>query len=136
MATTPTIVNRRALRQAVLSELLSAIADEAFQVQDLINWTDTGAGTYFNDYYAAHDGQFPLLAALLADPLAEFARVRDSLGVDNSIGSLDDHVFRDAMGIPRADSEVAVNPRETMKRILVRLALWNGTFVLGGEDCK
>jgi len=122
-------LDRRTIRQAIMTQLLSEIADEIInsgakvtkrdpETEEVLDKGDLGP--------RYNKGEFPLLHALIKDPELEFNKRRNKLFVvDNPdkavrqpFGSVNLVVFRDAMAISKNLEDI--DPEEVAKRVVIR----------------
>jgi hypothetical protein len=125
-------LDRRTIRQAIMTQLLSEIADEIIKSGKKLTKRDkTGKVTVPGDLGPSYDQDksntlFPLLRALITDPELEFNKRRNKLFVIKSpqnavkqpFGSINLVVFRNAMAI--SENVAQTDPEEVAKRVVIR----------------
>jgi hypothetical protein len=108
-------VDRRTIRQAIITQLLIEVAQEVIASHLSLDGSLKKA-------YDQNGGQppdkdkFRLLRALITDPEPEFNRVRNQLYVAEQFGSINLVVFRNAMAIGQKDVDV----EEVARRVIIR----------------
>lgn len=117
-------LDRRTIRQAIITQLLNEVAAEILQ-------SDTSLGGPLREAYERD--KLPMLRALIVEPEREFNRVRDKLYVGRSFGSINLVVFRNAMGI---GDEKDIDPEEVAKRVVIRAGLSGGYRDRKFAGCK
>ena len=123
--------DRRAIRQAIMTQLLTEVAKE---IIDSGMKVDGGLKkAYHQDRNKPPDkDRFRRLRALITDPEPEFNRVRDQLNVARSFGSINLVVFRNAMAI----GDKNVNPEEVARRVVIRVGRSGSYRKRGFAGCK
>jgi hypothetical protein len=119
-------LDRRTIRQAIMTQLLSEIADEIIKSEAKLAVRKGGTivkeGTLTSLY---EKGKLPLLRALIQDPERAFNTRRNKLfvvendddpSVTQPFGSINLVVFRNAMAIGKEP----VDPDEVAKRVVIR----------------
>lgn len=122
--------DRRAIRQAIMTQFLREIADEIIAAEATVTSYD-GKGNVtrkgnLKDLYDkdTKNQKFPMLRALIETPEEGFNGVRDRLCVARSFGSINRVVFRNAMAL--GDGRSAVDVEEVAKRVVIRAGMSGG----------
>jgi hypothetical protein len=137
-ATVPEAIDRRTVRQAIMTQLLTEIAEEIISSgATLTTRNEDGSvkkeGTLNARYEKEKDTTFRLLRDLIADPEVAFNTRRNKLFVvdkpdDPSVslpfGSINLVVFRSAMAL--GDGNSPVDPEEVAKRVVIRAGRSSG----------
>ena len=118
-------IDRRTIRQAIITQLLMEVADE-------IVASNTSLGGSLREAYNL--GKLRSLHDLIADPEREFNRVRDKLHVSRRFGSINLVVFRNAMAI--GATEKSTDPEEVAKRVIIRAGVSGGYRDRNFAGCK
>jgi hypothetical protein len=116
-------IDRRTIRQTIITQLLSEIANEIIQSGTSLNGT-------LREAYNQH--KLPRLRALITDTETQFNNIRDKLYVGRDFGSINLVVFRNAMAIGEND----VDPEEVAKRVVIRVGLSGGYRDRKFAGCK
>jgi hypothetical protein len=140
-ATVTEAIDRRTVRQAILTQLLTEVADEiinsgATLTTHNVDGSIKRKGT-LGTRYRTEKASFPLLRELIADPEAAFNARRNKLFVVNEasvqrFGSINLVVFRNAMAL--GDDNSPVNPEEVAKRVIIRAGRSSGYGARSKED--
>jgi putative ubiquitin-RnfH superfamily antitoxin RatB of RatAB toxin-antitoxin module len=123
--------DRRAIRQAIMTQLLTEVAKEI--IDSGMNVNGGLKKAYNQDKNKSPDkDRFRRLRALIIDPESEFNRTRDQLNVSRNFGSINLVVFRNAMAI----GEKNVNPEEVARRVVIRAGRSGSYRKRGFAGCK
>jgi hypothetical protein len=133
-AGTPTeAIDRRTIRQAIMTQMLTEIAEEILKSDADIDRLDENGklvkGNLRERYEKYEQGKdpFPLLRAFIMDPETAFNTRRNKLfvvkdhtnrNITQPFGSINLTVFRSAMAL--GDGESPVNVEEVAKRVVIR----------------
>jgi len=124
--------DRRAIRQAIMTQYLREIADEIIgSGATVTSYDDKGNlkknGT-LKDLYDkdTKNEKFPLLRDLITKPEEGFNSVRDRLSVGENFGSINLAVFRSAMALGQPEDVDNVDVEEVAKRVVIRAGLSGG----------
>src|SRR5215831_756714 len=107
--------DRRAVRQAIMTQLLSEIADEII-----------GSGQKLGGDLEAYfrKGGLKRLHGLIYDTEAQFNGVRDRLNVGRDFGSINLMIFANAMALGDIKNpDRYVDPEEVARRVVIRAGL-------------
>src|SRR5262245_19164242 len=126
-------IARRTVRQAILTQLLTEVADEIIQSGATVTvYKEDRSVLKPGDLGARYNkGEFPRLHALIENPEASFNMRRNRVfAVENpddpsfrlDFGSINLVVFRSAMAIGEKD----VDPEEVAKRVVIRAGRSSG----------
>ena len=140
-ATVTEAIDRRTVRQAILTQLLTEVADEIIDSGATLtthnpNGTIKKKGT-LGTRYRTERASFPLLRRLIADPEAAFNARRNKLFIVSAFsvqpfGSINLVVFRNAMAL--GDGHSPINPEEVAKRVIIRAGRSSGYGARSKED--
>jgi hypothetical protein len=140
-ATVTEAIDRRTVRQAILTQLLTEVADEIINSGATLtthnpNGSIKKMGT-LGSRYRTEKHSFPLLRELIADPEAAFNARRNTLFVVPAasvqpFGSINLVVFRNAMAL--GDGHSPINPEEVAKRVIIRAGRSSGYGARSKED--
>jgi hypothetical protein len=131
-------IDRRTIRQAIMTQLLTEIADAIIKSEATVTvYNEDGSvkkeGNLKTRYEKEKDTTFRLLRDLIVDPEAAFNARRNKLFIvekpeDPSItqpfGSINLVVFRSAMAL--GDGNSPVDPEEVAKRVVIRAGRSSG----------
>jgi hypothetical protein len=123
--------DRRAIRQAIMTQLLTEVAKEIIDSGMKVDGSLRKAYNQDKNKLPQQD-RFRRLRALITDPEPEFNRVRDQLNVARSFGSINLVVFRNAMAI----SDNNVDPEEVARRVVIRSGRSGSYRKRGFAGCK
>lgn len=140
-ATVTEAIDRRTVRQAILTQLLTEVADEIINSGATLT-THNADGSIkrkgtLGTRYRTERASFPLLRRLIANPEAAFNARRNKLFVVSQasvqpFGSINLVVFRNAMAL--GDGHSIVNPEEVAKRVIIRAGRSSGYGPRSTED--
>ena len=134
-------IDRRTIRQAIMTQLLTEIAEEILKSGVKIDVFDENGKLVkpgnFKDYYERKDkDDFPLLRALIEDPETAFNTRRNKLSVveypddrniEQPFGSINLTVFRSAMALGDGKSPLKTEEvQEVAKRVVIRAGRSSG----------